>query len=355
MAKIAKGRLKRCRKGVQAKIFAGGLEHVGYFESFDEGKRWIRTIHHRYPKTPRRPEETGPAITVGVALKRLASELSFAKASDTKKLSRINRLLAIDSELASLPLGEVRPWHINDFILRQRQRFLARGIRGSGAIAGDLVVISTMFKSAIRQWGYVALENPVLKLLRPRVTCYRSRRISPHEFDRLFEAAAQIESATGRSLRIGLLIELAVLTAMRRHELARLDWRHIDFSRGILALPNAPGDTIRFIPLTELALSTLQLLGPRNSGSVFEATPRAIEHRWRATRDLASIDDLRFPDLRHEAVCRMFEAASEEGLTNHEVALIADLKTEAGVERYAKYRRSTSGFLSRRLGTACAG
>ena len=123
--------------------------------------------------------------------------------------------------------------------------------------------------------------------------------------------------STGGS-RSGDLVALAIETGMRRRELLNLKWQHINLNRRTCHLPMTKNGSSRDIPLSSCAIETLRDL-PRNlSGVVFPLSPVALRRLWRGARGRASIEDLRFHDLRHEATSRFFE----RGLKVMEVASI---------------------------------
>ena len=82
---------------------------------------------------------------------------------------------------------------------------------------------------------------------------------------------------------------------------------------------------------------------PRNlSGVVFHMSPVALRGLWRRAFGRASIEDLRFHDLRHEATSRFFEM----GLNVMEVASITGHKDLRMLQRYTHLRAED---LARRL------
>jgi len=68
-----------------------------------------------------------------------------------------------------------------------------------------------------------------------------------------------------------------------------------------------------------------------NNESVFDISPNAVRLAWERLKKGAGITHLRFHDLRHEAISRLFE----KGLTVPEVASISGHKTPSMLFRYA--------------------
>ena len=71
-----------------------------------------------------------------------------------------------------------------------------------------------------------------------------------------------------------------------------------------------------------------------NTGRVFPITANALRLAWERMRAHTKIKDLRFHDLRHEAISRFFEL----GLSVPEVALISGHKDTRMLFRYTHLR-----------------
>ena len=126
------------------------------------------------------------------------------------------------------------------------------------------------------------------------------------------------------------IVITALETAMRRGEIISLKWDNIDFARKQAFLPRTKNGESRYIPLTNKACEALQHVNTENN-VVFPISPNAVRLAWERLKKKANIDHIRFHDLRHEAISRLFE----KGLTVPEVASISGHKTPAMLFRYA--------------------
>ena len=72
----------------------------------------------------------------------------------------------------------------------------------------------------------------------------------------------------------------------------------------------------------------------RSGNRIFPVTANAVRLSWQRLRKRAGLPDLRFHDLRHEAVSRLFEA----GLSVPEVAMVSGHRTPAMLFRYTHPR-----------------
>ena len=75
------------------------------------------------------------------------------------------------------------------------------------------------------------------------------------------------------------------------------------------------------MPLTRRCIEVLQTV-PQTYERVFPISATCLRLAWNRARNKAGINDLRFHDLRHEAVSRFFEM----GMSVPEVALISGHK-----------------------------
>lgn len=115
-------------------------------------------------------------------------------------------------------------------------------------------------------------------------------------------------------------VELALETGMRRGDLLRARWTDVSFETRTLHIPVTKNGYARTIPLTGRAVELLTELKceTASSGNVLQLTENMVKMAWERMVSRARLVDLRFHDLRHEAISRFFE----KGLSVPEVALI---------------------------------
>ena len=102
-----------------------------------------------------------------------------------------------------------------------------------------------------------------------------------------------------------------------------------DLVKRFASLYDTKNDEDRRVPLTKTARDILSKL-PRQDERVFPISANCVRLAWERTRNKAGISDLRFHDLRHEAVSRFFEM----GMSVPEVALISGHKDVRQLFRY---------------------
>ena len=246
------------------------------------------------------------------------------------------------SPLANAALERIRPSHVAEW----RDSRLASGAAAQ-TVRNGLTALSAIYEQAIREWGFDHLSNPVRRIRRPSAPRGRVRRVSQQEVE------AIISHTESKSLPA--LVTLALATGMRLSEVTLIDWANIDFRQRTLLLPDTKNGDVRTIPLSTAAVNTLLILqqtrNTASSGRVFDISSHAVtvsfrravrraraayiaEQAARGTSDAGLFCNLRFHDLRHEAVSRLFE----KGLNTIEVGTISGHKTIQTLNRYTHLR-----------------
>jgi integrase len=147
------------------------------------------------------------------------------------------------------------------------------------------------------------------------------------------------------------LIDLGLATAMRLGEMLSLTPRQIDLALRTATLNDSKNGSSRVIPLSSRAIQILstriealddlnQPLFPITSHAVTIAFRRAVSRAKKSplgktflTTPTIILEDIRFHDLRREAISRFFE----KGLDLMKVAAISGHKTTEMVQRYTKF------------------
>jgi len=269
-------------------------------------------------------------VTLGELVERYLAQVTPAKKG--AKAER-NRLLAWQRS----PLGKewaeaLRPQSLATW----RNQRLSAGTAGA-TVRNDLNVLSAVYRHAASEWGYPHLANPVARLKRPAPGKARTRRVTDEEM-------GHVKSAT-ESAYLAALIDLAIETGMRLSELIELRWNHLDLDARTAFLPDTKNGHSRTVPLSTRAEQTLRSLRQgvvqRLDGVLFPLTPhavtvafrRACKRVQRASGGSLAVN-LRFHDLRHEAVSRLFE----RGLNPMEVAAISGHRSMQMLARYTHIR-----------------
>ena len=204
----------------------------------------------------------------------------------------------------------------------------------------ELVILSSVLNTAIKEWGINLQQNPVSMVSLPKVGRGRDRRLEHGEEEKLLSASGELKR----------IIIVALETGMRRGEILNIKKRHIDFNRQTLLIPFTKTDTPRTIPLSSRAIEAVreQLRGSQNvipieETTLFSYTARGLSGAFLRLCRKHGLENLHFHDLRHAATSRFFE----KGLNPVEVATITGHKDTRMLMRYTHLRAED---LVKRLG-----
>ncbi len=195
----------------------------------------------------------------------------------------------------------------------------------AATVVRELNVWHAVIETARREWGVHLANNPVSLVRRPRLGPGRERRLIGDEETRLL-IACDADSDPW----LGEIVRLAIETGMRQGELCSLAWKDVDLVSGVATLRDTKNGEARVVPLSAAARDILRRLQKSTIGIVFPVDQNALKMRFRRACTRASIDGLRFHDLRHEATSRFFE----RGLGIMDVAAITGHKTLQMLKRY---------------------
>jgi integrase len=286
---------------------------------------------HRRTDAKQWIEETKTAIRGGSAVSNEAQRTTLRDALDrylrevtpTKKgkLRERGRVKAwMSHSLAFRYLSQLRG---SDFATYRDER-RAEG-KAENTIRIELALISRLYKTAARDWGMEGLRNPIANITMPAGSNQRDRRLVDDEEKTLFNELHK------RGPYMQPLAEFAIETAMRQGELLSLTWADVDLQKRVASLKDTKNSEPRDVPLSTRALVILKTL-PRPIDSMARVFPLEQDHVIRSFRQAcndAVIGDLKFHDLRHEAVSRICDK-----LPMHEAMRVTGHKTPAMLMRY---------------------
>ena len=205
--------------------------------------------------------------------------------------------------------------------------------------SGDTVnhyfnTLSKLFQMLRDEWGFV-IENPIKGIKRMPPSKGRSKRVQ----GKVEEALQKACSALSYPL-LGSIIEIAIQTGMRRSEIMGITWSDVDIQGRRIYLHTSKNGAPRQVPLTQRALIVIGSLTKHESGRIFPISLNQLRGQFERARDYAQgcwqeiglnpFDDLRFHDLRHEALSRL----SDAGLNAIELSHISGHKTLGMLQRY---------------------
>ncbi len=199
--------------------------------------------------------------------------------------------------------------------------------KAPSTVKNELAIFSHLYTVARQEWGFEQLANPMANVRKPKARPGRDRRLVDDEERRLLDAA-------GYPMQD--IIILAIETAMRLSELLALQWKNVDLRQSVAVLVETKNGERRAVPLSRRAYKTIKRIPRRLDGRVFPpAAVSTYSHRFKDLCKAAGIKGLRFHDLRHEAISRLFELGR---LNVMEIAAITGHKTLTMLKRYTHPR-----------------
>jgi integrase len=201
----------------------------------------------------------------------------------------------------------------------------------------ELAFLSVVFEQCRKEWG-LAVSNPLRQIRMPKPGKPRQRRLEAGEEEALLQACRE-----SGAHYLQTFVILAIETGMRFGELASVTWENLNLDKRTIYLPDTKNGSPRTVPLSTRALNAIQLQPRAINGRLFSAKPGSIRSAFLIALTKAQdtqphsknfLRELRFHDLRHEAVTRLFE----KGLNPIEVGMVSGHKTLSMLQRYTHLR-----------------
>ncbi|SDS01974.1 Phage integrase family protein [Halopseudomonas litoralis] len=214
----------------------------------------------------------------------------------------------LDCDLTSQKLVEYGVWRTSD--------------EGGGVqpqtVGNDLSHLGAVMAVARPAWGYdidphaMADARKVLRRMGLSASSSeRNRRPELEELDRLLTHFSELQLRRPTSINMLKVVGFALFSTRRQEEITRIRWADVDdaHQRVLVRDMKNPGQKIGndvWCSLPDEAWAILQSM-PRTCDEIFPYNSDSISAAWTRTCKFLNITDLRFHDLRHEGVSRLFE------------------------------------------------
>ena len=294
---------------------AGWRSFTKSFSKKSDAVIWMNNLEQQLRNTSA-PFNNDKNLILSKLLERYAEEVSSEKKSIVSERCQL-------SSISKRWIGDCKVANLTKLHFMQYRDDRLKEVK-SGTVKAELSLLNRVFKKAIRDWGYGIPYNPIKDIELPKGSNARTRRLNGDEKERILAAAS-----SQRNIFITPIIEFAIETGMRRSEILKLRWCDVDLENGFASLYDTKNGEDRRVPLTRRCIEVLQTL-PKTDERVFPISATCLRLAWNRARKKAGITDLRFHDLRHEAVSRFFEM----GMSVPEVALISGHKDVRQLFRY---------------------
>lgn len=296
------------------------------FEKKAHAKVWISETENAL----RKKEIASRGITIASLFTRYLKEVAPLKklaAETVRAFEHIERRTA-DLYLSDLTYDSIISW-------KNMWHPKASGV----SMNRYLTRIGTVLTTAEALWGITVpwadwrklkfnLKNfGVIGRGKPRV-----RRLKDGELE-------AIKSHISSTLPIADMIDLALDTCLRSGEMTRLRRSDIDRGKRTILVRERKHPTLKqsndqVIPLLGESLAIIDRQPEGDDDLIFPFDSDSVEAAWRRARNAAGVEDLKFHDLRHEGISRLFE----KGYQIQEVAIVSGHKSWNSLKIYTNLK-----------------
>jgi integrase len=299
-------------------------EHPTYSKTFStrvEAVKWARGIEAQIdngtllPKEKSEPSFRNMSTLFKVATEEYIRTHTVHKRNCKSETFIINRLA---NDWGHLPIKEVG----KERVLELRDSLVSAN-RAGATINKYYNAISKIFQMVQDEWS-LNINNPVKGIKRMQANPSRIKRISGSTLQILMQSAEEVAPSLFTQI-----LKIALETGMRRSELMGLEWQDIDLENRRVHLHVTKNSMPRRIPLTQAAVAIFKSIPKTHPDKIFpvglcwlrryfEKTRTRAKQNW-TDNGINPFEDLRYHDLRHEALSRL----SDSGLNVIELAHIS--------------------------------
>lgn len=352
---------KRPNGKYQAQIIIDGVPHCQTYPNKAGAEAYLR----RMRKSSQRPDRIDQQIeaeklTLVQAVYKRIDALGGTKGDEAEICKRLRRLAESVGAMGNMRMNAITVADVAAF----RDERVALG-NASNTVCSYISSIATTY-AWLEEKHSLGLENPALKVSRPKQTNKRpkneseretrvrkrlhKKRLTPEMEKVLLEAAISVQANRRSKLAFAALIRFAIDTTMRLAEVADVNWDDIIWGKNQIHIPFTKNGEERSPCVWPSTMDLLAGLDPQEEGPIW-ASKGTISKTWRLVREQAAVEleargrtflakrmrAFRFHDLRHEGICRLFELTN---LTERQIAEITGHKTSAMLWHYAKSLRT---------------
>jgi integrase len=312
----------------QARVQRSGQSSIAKsFNTKADAIKWARNVESQLDLGTLAPKQTMPRLSR--MLERYVTEVTPTKKGESQERYRAAQLMK--TKLADLFMDKIT----GEVVAKYRDQRLTEV--SNNTVRLELAFLSVVFEQCRKEWG-LAVSNPVRQIRIPKPGKPRQRRLEAGEEDVLLRACRK-----SGAHYLETFVILAIETGMRFGELAGVTWANLNLDKRTIYLPDTKNGSPRTVPLSTRAINAIQTQPRSIDGRLFSAKPGSIRSAFLIALSKAQgtqpdsrefLRGLRFHDLRHEAVTRLFE----RGLNPIEVGMVSGHKTLSMLQRYTHLR-----------------
>lgn len=306
-------------------------------ETFDRrpaANAWIVKREEELSKPGAIERANTPVSTLGQVIKKyLAESVKTVGRTKGQVLKSIQEF-----DIAGLPCDRIT----SPVLIEFAQEFVKT--RQPQTVGNYLSHLSEVFTVAGPAWGYPldkkAIEDAVIVARRLGLigrSNHRDRRPTLGELDKIMAHFAGRKASAAPMIQI---TAFAIFSTRRQEEITRITWADLDEEHSRVMVRDMKNPTEKagndvWCDLPPQALQIIQAM-PRDGegGRIFPYVPDTIGYAFRDACQFLQIDDLRFHDLRHDGISRLFEL----GWSIPHVAAVSGHRSWQNLKRYTHIR-----------------
>jgi integrase len=297
------------------------------FNNKADALKWARSVESQVDLGVLAPKQTMPHLMHMV--ERYVEEVTPFKKGESQERYRANQFRK--TKLADMTIDKITGEVVSQYRDARLKEVSPNTVRL------ELAFLSVVFEQCRKEWG-LSVTNPVKQIRMPRPGKPRQRRLEAGEEDALLQACRE-----SGAHYLQTFVILAIETGMRFGELASATWENVNLDKRTIFLPDTKNGCPRTVPLSTRAINAIQSQPRSINGRLFSAKSGSIRSAFLIALNKAQaskpdskvfLRQLRFHDLRHEAVTRLFE----KGLNPIEVGVVSGHKTLSMLQRYTHLR-----------------
>ncbi|AMP06557.1 phage integrase family protein [Collimonas pratensis] len=278
-------------------------------------QEWTRKIEREIDTLDFQDGRSLSGVALSELIERYSKEMQVAKPFGRNKFDVLTRL---KKNIGALTIPEITSEKLMEYI-KTRQQVKPEGTKGAGGvtISVELTYLGSVFKAAKQLWK-MPIDLDIISETRANLK-YMGLRTKSTERDRRpteleIKQICEWFLAKGSRQKVPMpdLIHFAIATAMRAGEIINLKWDDLNETDRTIIIrdrkhPQEKKGNDQEVPLLADAF-TIAMRQPRTSDPrIFPVTDGTISSLFPRACNALKIIDLRFHDLRHEGVSRLFE------------------------------------------------
>ena len=301
----------------QAQVRRGGVFKSATFFKKSDAEVWARQVETAMCTGRVKPFVYSPRC-LGEIIERYLDEVTPTKRG--RKVEELVLRAMLREPFIKIPLSVLGPRHFAQYKKDRLKRVSPSTFRRQYGL------LLAVLRLSEQEWQWEAPTSCATSITLPAAQKTVIERISSAQEARIFEAALKLKNPF-----MAPLFSVAITSGLRRGELLNLRFTDWDRDTNLLTIREAKSGYPRHVPVFGKGLVALRSLWPSNRELIFPISPNAVRLNWNRLRAQAELPHIRFHDLRHEAISRLFE----KGLSVPEVALISGHRTPSQLFRYA--------------------